>query len=281
MSKLFGLVSLFSLFCVEAHADDPNVTIRFGGFFGRVDSSVGAHIPDTEIGKRIDFETDLHLQSSHTTPMFELHYQWSENHSLIFNWVRLRRSGVNQVISSPFELDIGGDPVSVQAGAELFTDLKMDLFQLAYGYDFFRTDDLTATVTLGAHIFYNRAEFSGQIGAATEGHWTTLPFETVSSEVAAPLPDIGLQLRWDVTPELQLGSRLQGFALDIGKVKGHIIDLRLEMVQSINEQFGLGVAYQFYRFKVEYQYDLSGDLNSVLDFDGQYNGPMVFLQYQF
>ncbi|MEH6651722.1 MAG: hypothetical protein V7707_17010 [Motiliproteus sp.] len=280
-AKLLALVGVVLLAAAEVRADDSNVTIRLGGFFSQVDSSIGAEAPGMGLQKRVDLESDLSLETSYNTPMFELHYQWSENHSLIFNWVQLRRSGLKQAITEPFELEFGDEKLSVQAGAELLTSIKLDLFQLAYGYDFYRTPEFIGTVTVGVHIFYEQAEFSGRIGAANEGHWSTLDFDTVSAEFAAPMPDLGVQLRWNLTPGLQLGGRLQGFALEYDRFKGHILDLRFEMVQSINDRFALGVGYQFYNMEVDYRYDLTSQRSAVLDFDGQFQGPVMFLQYQF
>ena len=169
----------------------------------------------------------------------------------------------------------------VQAGAELSTRLDLSIYQLGYGYRFYHTPALEAELRLGLHIFDLRTELGGRIGAAADGHWSTLPIKTVAKRATAPLPNIGLQLRWPLGPDTEARLRVQGFDADISRFEGELLDMRLEASHYFSPHLGLGFGYQFYDLDLKSRYDWLGVFRSQMEVDLRMHGPVAFVAYRF
>jgi len=182
-------LSLFSLFIAAfictalaspAMADmfEPGFKIRAGGYWALLNSEITANDPDTGHKITIDFESDFGLEESKVSPYLELTYRFNENHALQVNAITLHRSSEDAGISKPFELEWDGKTYVVQAGLKLKTTLDLDVYQAAYMYSFYTSDQLMVAGTLGAHIAKITNEYEGSIGVKN----------TVSGEVKIETP---------------------------------------------------------------------------------------------
>ncbi len=267
-------------FVQPAAADmfEPGLKVRAGGFWAQLNSEIKAEVPGTDIGEKIDFESDLGLEESKFSPFLELTYRFNKKHSLMLNYITLHRDGYRQAISKPFELEWDGKTYTFQAGASLNTTLDLDIYQVAYKYNFISNEKFMLAGTIGAHIARIKNAYQGTIGVKEGNTTSTITGKGISESVTAPLPDFGLQAYYKTDVGLILGARAQYFQLKIDEVKGRLLDARGEMIFYLDKarHWGIGAAYQYYGVEVDY----TGDLTK-LDVEVNYHGPVAFLQYDF
>lgn len=277
---ILGLVGLVGLQPHPVYAGmlTPGAKLRTGAFWAYLDTKLNATVPGTRLSQEIDYESDLFLDESKVTPFFGLTYRFNKNHALLLSYFALHRSSARQIVSKPFEFEYEGETYRVAAGARLATLLDLDIYQLSYMYSFYATDTFLVAGTIGAHVVRVKNGYRGEIGVKlNDGVWS-LSGKGINESLTAPLPDFGLLLHYKVTDNITLGLRAQYFQLKINDIAGSVLDLECEALNYLDndKHWALGVAYQYYGVGVDY-----ARTRYKLDLDIHYQGPMVFIQYDF
>lgn len=252
--------------------------LRAGGFLAYLDSNTSVYSIGTDNSKIIDFESDLGLEESRFSPYFEISYRFNQKHALLLNYLSLHRDGTKESIGNPFELKWNGSTYRIAPGVRLETTLNLDIYQLAYMYNFYSSDKLILAATLGAHIAQIENGYDGEIGLVSNLGVVTTAQQVINKSVTAPLPDIGLLAYYKLDDDIILGVRAQYFQLTVADIEGQVLDLRGECLKYLDKDrhWGIGAAYQYYDVKVDY----TGKA-STLDVELSYQGPAVFIQYDF
>ena len=257
-----------------------NVEFRLGGFWSQNSSEVGARSKGLDINTSVDFEADLRLERRQWVPLIELDYRLTERSSIQFSFMRLHRSGFVDALSEPFNLEVEGDSVTLQAGASLSSVLELDIYRLAYGYRWARQGPWQLTGIAGLHLFDVSSRFSGRIGALSQGHWSILPVKSNTKRSASPLPSLGLSLGWQPSEPWRFDLVAQGFAMEVGGKRGKLVNWRIEGRYRISERLALGAGYQLYEVYIDKRYGWLA-LSSELQLDVRFEGPLSYLQWRF
>jgi hypothetical protein len=120
------------------------------------------------------------------------------------------------------------------------------------GWDLWRPESvpLTLTGTLGLRVYYVDAE----VRESPSGRDASITF-------VAPIPTLGLGLRWDVTRNVYVRGAVSG--IYAGEL-GNYIDASAEVGVDLTRNLGLFVGYRFWDFHVEWDDDNYDFDNSLL-----------------
>lgn len=272
----WAATALFSLPATAAVLD-PGFKVRAGGFWAQVDSSFGTRLLDGSLGGRIDFETDLALDDDEFSPFFELAYRFDDHHKVAFNFIRLHRNGTSINVDESFEFTWDDTDYRVETGARIEATLDVDIYQLYYAYSLWHRDDWAVIGTLGVHVMDMDARLYGEI--AIEGE--TDPFDIQASEaegdLTAPLPDIGLLVKWQPVDRVILTAVAQYLEAEVSDYDGRLLDTRIEAIITFGRHLAVGAAWQEYDLDVERDKSRRRDD----DYEFSYQGPSLVLYYEF
>ncbi|GAB1622252.1 hypothetical protein AAOGI_23020 [Agarivorans albus] len=268
------------LLYLPSHAFAGQFLVSLGGFYSQTDS--GFEVQSTEHDKHfnLDFESDLDLKETVILPYLEIQYWFNDRHAVFFDWRSIHRSGTREKVRGPFDFDFGsGQRYLVKAGSTISTRLDLDISRIGYGYNFYQNNNWELGATFGLHLTRLKLEMQGELEVCVDNNCqSSLEFADgyKMNSVAAPLPDLGLSLKYQLSDNWKFKSFAQYFFLEINDVKGDLVDLNAGFVYNFNEQFWTYLSYKYYRVNV----DLA---DSDTDWNIRYavQGPALELTYAF
>ncbi|WP_417346687.1 hypothetical protein [Ferrimonas sp.] len=255
---------------------DSGFSLRLGGFWADVDSSFGARTVNGNSPIRVDFESDLALDESKFSPFVELTYRFDEKNVLALNYLTLHRTAQSRSLQKSFEFEWEGNRYQVETGANLRSELDVDIYQLVYGRTLIQGDNYALLSTLGVHIMDVHAVLDGDIILVGEGGNEMEVADRALGEITAPLPDIGLILGWQPAKNWLLSFHTQYLKVSIDDVDGRLLDWRLQASWYLTPNLALGLAWQNYELSVEEKRRFSD-----VDIQFDYEGPSLMLNYEF
>ncbi|BDY04840.1 hypothetical protein [Ferrimonas sp. YFM] len=261
---------------VFARPFDSGFSLRVGGFWADVDSSFGARTVIGDNPIRIDFESDLALDESKFSPFVELTYRFDEKNMLSLNYLTLHRNAQSRSLTKSFEFDWEGNSYQVEAGANLRSELDVDIYQLVYGRTLILGDNYALLSTLGVHIMDVHAVLSGDLTLVGEGGNEMEVTERAIGDITAPLPDIGLIFGWQPAENWLISFHTQYLKVSLDDVDGRLLDWRLQAAWYLLPNLALGLAWQNYELDVEEKRRFSD-----IDVQFNYEGPSLMLHYEF
>lgn len=238
MMKTYDLKYILFVIAVIAvntvRADTDNIEIYKDYVFA---AGVGAAIvkfdtkikfTDKQSGDSIflDPEGNLDLPETSSVTTFYGRYRFNSRHSMGFSLFSVNRE------SSVFDIDKTFENVSVVGDATM-TDTT-DFYQLDYGYTLF--DDERSNIKLIAGIYSLDLKYVFEAeGSITMDDVISTGTLVKESSVFAPLPVVGLDFWFSITPRWSLATR-------VGFVTGSYKDLSATVLQS-----GINAQYKFNR----------------------------------
>jgi hypothetical protein len=286
LSKLVagGIAMSLSVSSVAVAADDNPMLVDSwwvytGAFNASVDSTININsdaLPDIP---PIDVERTLGLDDSKVVALAGAAWHFAPRHEVGFEWFRLNRSdSVTDIFDPP--LRVGN--FFIEDG-QLSTSYDTDLARLTYAYSIMRSERSDLQLMAGIHI----ANFNVEVQlAGTVCGPTTTPSEPpncpVSSSgddgqgVTAPLPHFGAAYTYAITPTVVMQLGVKGFAIELDKIDGSIIEIDADLAWQPWKNIGFGVGARYFKTKAESK---GSDLNGSFDFE--YFGPLVYVQATF
>lgn len=162
---------------------DDEFFLIVGGFFPSIDSSVQVDSSSGIPGTGLDFEDQLGLESSASSPYLYFRWRYHPVHRIELEYYRLLRDGT-RAAQAPFRIgDVTGD-----VGVGIQSKFDVTIARLTYGYDIFKEDKWEFGILAGAHVTSARASF------AFSGNVTVDSFGSVSGGVATEEADITFPL---------------------------------------------------------------------------------------
>jgi len=135
--------------------------------------------------------------------------------------------------------DVQWGDTTYHVGANVESNVRMKVYELAYEYAFMHRSDFELNGTLGIHYTDLRIKLAGN---ATTGAGTAA-FVTEERKLPAPLPVIGVRAGWAFAPQWYLEGVGQFFKISIDGYNGHWIDGRAGVTYMFARNFGVGVGY--------------------------------------
>jgi hypothetical protein len=244
---------------------DNRLVVNLGLFV--VGTDVEANLNGQSVNNpAIDFDQTFGKARDATRGRLDVLWRINPRHHLRFLYFR-NDSSRNRAI----DRDIQWGDYTFQAGANVDSRIKYQIFELAYEYAFLRAPSYEVAVGAGLHVGRLTTRLSGN-AAVTGAVGGAVSFQTQDNSVTAPLPVVGLRGGWVAAPQIYLDAQAQVFKFRINDVDGHWTDLRIGGTWMFHEQLGVGVAYNRFFSRV--------DLDKT-SFDGNlkfgYGGVQVFL----
>jgi hypothetical protein len=259
----------FVAFASPAHAQniDDRYWLEVQAFWPDIDTTVRVEGNGGLIGTEIDLESDLKLKDRKSLPAVFAGARIGERWSIIGEYYALDRSA-----SASASRDLVFDDVTFPAGATISSEFNTDVYRLAVGYSFVRSDKVDLGAALGLHVtqFEVALEGQGRIGNAA------ISTQNRKRDALAPLPTLGLFGAYQVTPRLSLGGRVDYLSLKVSDYDGRLINAEARASYRLFKNVGVGVMYRY----VDYDLDIEKDRwNGEVAY--KFKGPAIFLQAAF
>lgn len=265
-------IAVFFSSPVHAESSDPagqqweRFSFKLGGYIANLESSVYIGSEALGLGASVDVEEALGLDSSMSVLRAEVSYRFgsSQRHMLGLKYYDFRRSSTKSL-----EAEIKWQDKTYPIGTTVDSYLNIAVLKAGYGYAFFQDDRISLAASIGLFI----TPIEGGISAAGVG--------TTEESIIAPLPVVGLQLDFAITPKLFLKQSLEVFYLEVGDFKGSISAFTIACEYNFWKNVGFGIGYDVFDLKLE----SNGSDYPNLDFIGKiefaYSGLLLYTKIYF
>lgn len=211
----------------------------------------------TQPGTQIDAEKDLGLADFRLLPQVELSLLPGERHL-----VRLSAFAIHRSAAKRIEKDISFDNEDYFVDERVDSLLNITMFGLTYGYRILVRPRGELTGTFGIQIADVEANAVVRSRVVRE-----------SESGVAPLPLVGLEGRFDLTPRWAVEARAQYLTVDVSQVNGSILDARLALTWRVNPYLAMGLGYRSFQIDVD-----SRDEDTPGFVDLSVDGPLLFVR---
>jgi hypothetical protein len=279
-----GLAMSLSLSSVAmAAGENPMLNdswrVFVGAFNANVDSKISINGDTLPEIPPLDVERTLGLDDSKTVALAGVAWHFKPRHAVEFEVFALNRSDtVTDTYDPPLQV---GDFV-IEDG-QLSSSYDTNLARLTYAYSIMRSDRSDLQLMAGIHIA--KLEIAVQL-AGTVCSPTTVPSEPPGCPVAssgddgegvtAPLPHFGAAYTYAITPTVAMHLGVIGFAIELDKIDGSVIEIDADVAWQPWKNFGIGAGARYFKTKAESK---GSDLNGSFEFE--YFGPMIYVQATF
>jgi hypothetical protein len=234
-------------------------------FFPNVDTQLRIDEQGGPAGTEIDFERDLRLSRRKVLPAVSAGIWLSRNWALFGEFYQVSRSQ-NATLSEEIVFD--GDVFP--ANADVTGRFSSQVFRVGARHSIHRDANTEVDLSLGAHVTAFEAGIEGEIQAGGTAAQTARR----RREVLAPLPTIGLYLRQEVSPRVDLSLQADAFKLKFDGVEGRIINFEASASYRLGQSLALRAAYR----QIDYRLTVQKD-----EWSGRatysFSGPSVSLRY--
>ncbi len=266
--KLLILIGLFTGFHIPLHpatADEKKnygnkVEIRIGGYLGSRDTDFALSVSDGTANATINIEDDLGIKSDMKVFRAEAIYRLAPKHRLKLGYFRISRSGLRIIDET---LNIGDETFDIDLKVQSkFSD---SIISFGYTYLFVYDPAWEFGASIGVHLQKNAAEISA-----------VDIVKLVSDSVTLPLPLLGVNGQWNISPRFRLLASGEVFFLKIDNYKGSLYDISLGVEYDITKHFGLGLGFNMIEIDVN-----SRGNDFEWDYKWRTTGAYAYLKYGF
>jgi len=242
-----------------------------GVFLPEIDTKLRVNYSGHDGGLPIDIEDQFRLTSRKSTGYIEGRWRIFDNHRFSLAWFQLDRDA-SATATQDIEI---GDGEIIQAGAEMYTRLNMDIIPFSYAYSFIRNDTHELAGYLGVHwanvdFFIDASAWAQDQGGKG----------TISAKADAPMPLVGIDYRYYFSPRWTAGLNVGYFQLslsdDTSAFSGNLYNFRADTEYWFWEHVGFGAALNASGLNVDVNDDAwHGSLDYV------YWGPQLYVKARF
>lgn len=222
----------------SAWAEDMPRTKLSLGYFAVVKADTYISVTERSVGVGVSvnpadtFGTDL----EQSVFRFDGRYRFNSEHAMALTWYRISNSGVNTIDQEIDWVDPDGNEYVISAGARVNTSLSYDILKLNYFWSFYHNDKVELYSSLGIHgtIFEVGLDVENNVGASASQN-----ARKVSSTI--PLPNVGLGVKYMITPKLSWFLQADLFAMRYDDWSGSFSDLQAGVEYQALRNIGLGI----------------------------------------
>ena len=225
---------------LQAAEQSPEYTKESGLGFGyavvRFDTNVKFTDKATDSSVFIDTEGTLGLPEVDAVPVLYGNYQFTQKHGLGFSYFRVRRE------SSVISIDENLDDVRITGDVKFLDDTQF--LNLFYSRVLFSDDRSSVQGLIGINSLDIRyvLEAEGTIEGLDDELRDELREDT---SILAPLPLVGLNLRYQFTPKWGINTKVSLVAGSYDETKAWVLSTSINSTYQINKNVGavLGLSY--------------------------------------
>jgi len=176
-------------------------------------------------------------------------YRFNPRHSLGFTYYHVGRDGDRTLLQ-----DITIDNITYKAGAQVQSEIDISLYRLFYNYSFYHKDKVELGISGGLYVADVSIALHGSLTCSGGPSCTPGPVAAggSSTTLAAPLPNVGFLVNYDILPRLQAQGRIDWFYIDVPKFQGSMTDVYLGLEYRLFKHFSLGTAFDRFNVNVDY-----------------------------
>ena len=235
---------------------DETITIRTGPFFANLDTTINTRGQDVSVDENYDLDDVT----------FSIYGLWRITSRL---QLQAGYTGVDKSLTTTLEDGINSGTYTFPQGSATTGDFKTDVFRLALGYAFMKSDSYEFGAELGVNLTSVETSLKANVTGAGET-------EIDSIDVNEPLPTIGLFYNYAFSEAWYLTTRAGLFSLEIGDIDGTIYDVFGGVEYRPWEHIGIGLAYTY----TSADLTITGKREDT-DIDYDYHGPVLYLVFGF
>ena len=247
---------------------DDKYFLVLGAFFSHIDSDVRVDSSSGIPGTGLDFEDDLGLASTSTSPYLYFRWRFHPVHRVELEYYQLLRDGGSTMRGDFREGDISGS-----AGVGVFTNFDVRIGRITYGYDVFKDKKKEFGILAGMHVTQAKVKFQFSGDLTIDGVGSVAGTVATEEEgITFPLPHIGAFFAYSFTPKLSTELNLLLFRIEVAGIKGALTEANATLHYQFGKHFGVGTGLKYYHFSVE---DTGfSDRDSRFDYD--FFGPVLY-----
>jgi hypothetical protein len=236
---------------------DDQFKLAVGVFIKDYDSDFRLTSGAFNISTDLSFEDDLGLDESNTVYRFDGHYRFAARHRIELSYFDLTRDGK---VTTRFPIIV--DDTLFPRGSLLRTELKFEVYKLAYAYSVWQTEAIDISLSGGLYSFdlgLNMRADGGQ--REDSGSFSAFPM-------------FGLHGEYRMLKRLFFAASFEYFAINEDDFEGELTDAMISLEYRLFDHVGLGAGYNRVTVYAE-------DSNSDDKFDYQYDGILAYLTVSF
>jgi len=264
LNKALVLLTLTSLLHAEEFGD--TFTIRAGGYLlSDNETTVSATTPYL-VGAKINLEDDLGMDTKSDVFRLDGHYRFTDAHKIEFAYYAINTSG-----SKTISKDLNFDGATYKAGANISSYLDVDIYKINYSYSFYHNEKVELSLGAGFHIMDISTGLSGN--ATVNG--SAESYTTDNVDVLAPLPVVGFDLDYAVTPRFHIRGSVDYFGISIDQYSGSLTDVLIAADYQAFDNFGIGIGLNVTSL------DAEADDNTKYELDQRITGALAYISYNY
>jgi hypothetical protein len=245
--------------------------IAIGGYFPAVDSDIRLDASDGSRGTDFDLEDRLGLDETTATGFGYFRWRFAPRHRVEMEIFALNRDGTS-VASGPFRVgNVTGD-----LGVRFDTTFDVTIGRITYGYSIIHDSKQELGILAGLHFADVNASIAMQGDLTINGTAFTNSKAKQDGNIVLPLPHIGGFYSYAFTPKLTGSVNVVAFYLDVGDVRGGLLEVDGLLHYKITKHFGIGGGVKYFDLDVVD----SGD-SFRGEFEFRFLGPTLFLTGHF
>jgi hypothetical protein len=245
--------------------------VAIGGYFPTVDSDIRLDAPDGSRGTDFDLEDELGLDETTATGFGYFRWRFAPRHRVEMEIFALNRDG-NSVASKPFRIG----KVTGDVGVRLDTTFDLTIGRITYGYSLIHDSKKELGILAGLHLADVSASIAMQGDLTIGGTAFTNSAAKQGGDLVLPLPHIGGFFSYAITPKLTGSVNVLAFYLDVGDVRGGLLEVDGILHYNVTKHFGIGGGLKYFDLDV---------VDSTDSFRGEFElrflGPTLFLTGHF
>ena len=245
--------------------------IAIGGYFPTVDSDIRLDAPDGSRGTDFDLEDELGLDETTATGFGYFRWRFAPRHRVEMEIFALNRNG-SSVATKDFR--IGNATGS--AGVRFDTTFDITIGRITYGYSIIHDSKQELGILAGLHLADTSASIAMQGDLTIGGTAFTNIEHKEKGDIVLPLPHIGGYYSYAFTPKLTGSVNVYAFYLDVGDVRGSLVEVDGALHYKLTKHFGIGGGLKYFDLDV---------VDSTDSFRGEFElrflGPTLFLTGHF
>ena len=229
--------------------------VMVGGFWPDVNTTLRVDGNGGRIGTTVDLESDLGLADRDALFTAGAGMHIGDRHYLDLLYFNLARDA-----NHPIDVDIDFGDQDYAAQLNLNTFFDTEVIRLSYGYALISNDRHRLLAQFGAH--FTKVSVGMRLSSDRE----------VSAEASSdvPLPVLGLDYSYSMTPRLRLDLRAQMFRLEFDDTDGALDNLTASVAYAFAPQVTAFAGYNYYSMNVD-----TADDHWNGSFDFSYQGPWI------
>jgi hypothetical protein len=241
-------------------------SMTLGGFISGLSTDMVFGSEQLGLGLAFNMEDALGMETSTLVFRGEAGYNFGKrSRSMIkCGYVGFFRNS-KKILESEITL---GDAV-FPIGTEVDSRFDIQIYKTTFNYAYYKDERIKLGASLGLHIIPIR--FSVHSLGRSEK----------ATNFTAPLPVLGLDVRFAVTPKLQIKQSIEVLYLKISDFKGKITDVNFRLEYSPWKHIGFGLGYNSYLLSLIKENE--GD--DIFDFTGSiktgYSGMLFYGKFYF